>query len=85
MHGQAGRGARLFGAVNELVQKIFGGRSLTDKFDSQEYERGLSAAHAQLGEIAFAAVFAEGQQMTLDEAVAYALADTTPVETANEF
>jgi hypothetical protein len=48
-----------------------------DEIDSKNYERTLAAARNQLGETAFHAAFAEGQRMTLDEAVAYALSDST--------
>jgi hypothetical protein len=37
----------------------------------------MSAARASLGDEAFATAWAEGQEMTLDQAVAYALEEDT--------
>jgi hypothetical protein len=42
---------------------------------AQEYERTVAAGRAALGEAAFAAAWAEGRAMSLDEAVEYALGD----------
>jgi hypothetical protein len=42
------------------------------------YERTVAAARAALSEAAFAAAWAEGAAMMLDEAVAYALASLPP-------
>jgi hypothetical protein len=42
-------------------------------FDRTNYERSVTAARAQLDEATFAKAWAEGQAMTLDKAVAYAL------------
>ena len=41
--------------------------------DRAEYERDLAAARAKLSEDAFAAAWAEGRTMTLEQAVEYAL------------
>lgn len=38
------------------------------------FDRALAAAHAQLDEATFASSYAQGQMMTIDQAVAYALA-----------
>jgi hypothetical protein len=38
-----------------------------------DYDRDVAVARAQLGETAFAAAWAEGRAMTLEQAVAYAL------------
>jgi hypothetical protein len=38
-----------------------------------EYERQIAAARSRLGDSAFAAAWAEGQAMSLEEAVAYAV------------
>jgi predicted ATPase/class 3 adenylate cyclase len=45
-------------------------------FDRIHYERGVTAAHAQLDEATFNAVWEAGSKMTLEQAVAYALEDT---------
>jgi non-specific serine/threonine protein kinase len=80
------RAARLLGALNarvEMLQKCFMLPGIY-AYDLT-FERALTAARAQLGEDAFAVAFAEGQRMSFDQAVAYALADAALVETANEF
>jgi hypothetical protein len=41
----------------------------------EEYERTVSEARAALGEAAFAAAWAEGRAMSLDQAVEYALSE----------
>jgi hypothetical protein len=71
--GGAGRpeqAARLFGAAEAL-------RDLTNTprppADVADYDRTLAALRAALGEEAFAAAWAAGQAMSLDEAVALAL------------
>jgi hypothetical protein len=38
------------------------------------FEQEKAAAHAQLGEAAFAAAWAAGRAMTLDQAISYAVA-----------
>jgi hypothetical protein len=44
-----------------------------DPVDRDDHERAVALAHARLGEETFAAAWAEGQAMSLEEAVAYAL------------
>ena len=45
--------------------------------DRAEYEHGVAAARAQLDEEAFASAWAEGRDMSMDQAIEYAL-DQTP-------
>jgi hypothetical protein len=45
-------------------------------FDQIEYDHIVAAIRAQLDEATFAAAWAEGRQMTLDEAIAEALAES---------
>ena len=52
-----------------------------DEYDRRMYERIKAATRAQLAEAPFTAAFAEGQMMTLDQAIAYALADTAYMTT----
>jgi tetratricopeptide (TPR) repeat protein len=70
--GQPERAARLFGAVQALMDS-------TDitiaPADRVEVERGLPAVRAQMSEDAFAAAWAEGRAMTLEQAIAYALGE----------
>ena len=69
------RAAQLAGAAEALRAAI----GLTvEPFERGIYERAVAAAQAALGEEAFAAAFAAGQRMTLDEAVAYALGEENP-------
>ncbi len=60
---------RLWGAVHAL-------RDVTGAHippgERLEYERAVAAACIQVGEEAFAAAWAEGRAMTLEQAVAYA-------------
>jgi predicted ATPase len=66
------RAARLFG-VAEALRAPSG--SVIDLVDQPEYERQLATVHTQLDDADFGAAWAEGQAMTLEQAVAYALAD----------
>jgi hypothetical protein len=43
--------------------------------DLIEYDRNLAAVRSQLDEATFAQAWAEGQAMTLEQAMAYALKD----------
>jgi predicted ATPase/transcriptional regulator with XRE-family HTH domain len=64
------RAAQLWGAAERLRQSI-GCRSAPAS--RATYERALAAARAQLGDDAFAAAWAAGQALTLEQAIAYAL------------
>jgi hypothetical protein len=66
------RAARLWGAAERLRLAI-GCRPAPATRTT--YERAMAAARAQLGEQAFAAAWAEGQKMTLEQAIAEALDD----------
>jgi tetratricopeptide (TPR) repeat protein len=72
VQGQGERAARLFGAAEALraaleVQLSFGER--------EEYERDVALARAGLGEDAFAAAWAAGRSLTIEQAVAEAMAE----------
>jgi hypothetical protein len=66
------RAARLFGAAHSLRAPV---NSKIDLVDQPEYERQLSLVRDQLDETTFAAGWDQGQAMTLQQAVDYALAD----------
>jgi non-specific serine/threonine protein kinase len=68
--GQPERATRLGGAAAAL-QRVTGEQWIFDP--SRRFERRLAAARQALGEHAFAAAWAEGQAMTLEQADAYAL------------
>ncbi|HEU5102048.1 MAG TPA: tetratricopeptide repeat protein, partial [Roseiflexaceae bacterium] len=72
-HAQMGalRAARLFGAV-EMFRETLGAPLLPIYRD--HYQRGLAAARALLDQAAFAAAWEEGRAMTLEQAIAEALA-----------
>jgi tetratricopeptide (TPR) repeat protein len=69
-HGQAERAARLFGATAAWRSTP---ALLRMSFDPAGYDHLVSTARAALGEEAFAAAWAAGQAMPLEEAVRYAL------------
>jgi hypothetical protein len=66
----ARRAIRLLGAAAAFCETL---EAQPPVADDKEYERTVSEARAALGEAAFAAAWAEGRAMTLDQAVAYAL------------
>jgi tetratricopeptide (TPR) repeat protein len=68
------RAARLWGVAATLRDAIGAPHPLNRR---EEWERELGAARAELGEAAFAAAWAEGQSMSLEEAVRYALEAAT--------
>ena len=82
---EAERGARILGAVKGEVELRWVGDSFSEKEVRQDYARSLSAARTDLDEAAFAAAFAAGQAMPLDRAIALALSDAAPVESAQLF
>ena len=65
------RAARLFGAAEGLRKPI---GSIIDLVDQPDYERQIALVRTQLDEAAFAAAWAKGQVMTLEQAIEYALA-----------
>jgi len=64
------RAARLLGAAEAFVEK---GGELMSHAHRVQYDRQVVAARAQLDERSFALAWAEGQAMTLEQAIAYAL------------
>jgi predicted ATPase/DNA-binding SARP family transcriptional activator len=69
--GMPERAARLLGAAD--LNRLHGFLSFRFYSKRADVEHDVAAARAQLGEEAFAAAWAEGQAMTLDLAIAYAL------------
>ncbi|HJZ48754.1 MAG TPA: hypothetical protein VKE41_16365, partial [Roseiflexaceae bacterium] len=70
--GQPAQVVRLFGAATRL-RDATGSPPLPDEHIA--YDRLLAAAREQLGEDAFAAAWAAGRAMTLEQAIAEALDD----------
>ncbi len=71
--GAAERAARLFGAIEITDPDI---RVHLYAHTLGFYEQGVAAARARLGDERFAALYAEGQAKTLEQAIAYALEET---------
>lgn len=75
--GEMAHGARLFGAAASLHEFPAAHR---DPSERAGYERNVMVARAALGEAAFAAAWAAGGAMTLEETIADALDDTPSAE-----
>ncbi len=78
--GVAERGVCLLGAMSKPIQVQFVELGEYEKIIKMDFERARAAAHVQLDEAQFATAFAEGQTMTPEQAVAYALANTPVTE-----
>jgi predicted ATPase/DNA-binding CsgD family transcriptional regulator len=74
--GQPVRAARLFGAAEALRERVGAAPHLPWR---AEHERRVTDAWMSLAEDAFAAEWCEGRALSLDEAIAYALAFEQPV------
>jgi hypothetical protein len=74
--GRPDRAARMLGAA-EALREVMGMRAFARSADYQrtDYEDVLAATRAALGDEAFASAWAEGRMMTVEDAVAYALAN----------
>jgi tetratricopeptide (TPR) repeat protein len=70
VRGQAARAARLFGAAAALREAMGIQLSISEE---AEHERDFSIARSGLGELAFAAAWAEGRAMAVEQVVADAL------------
>jgi predicted ATPase len=70
--GQAEKAARLFGAIDALFEAT---GYIIDPDDKVEYDRNLEAVRSRLDPETFERAWAEGQAMTLEEAVAEATED----------
>jgi predicted ATPase/DNA-binding SARP family transcriptional activator len=73
--GQARRATQLLGAAQAQCEAIGASPPVADP---AEYDRTVAAARGALGEEAFAAAWATGRALSLDEAITYALDDNTP-------
>ncbi len=68
--GKLEEGARLFGAAEAVLEGI---DRHTDPIDQKEVDQYIAAVRAQLSEAAFAAAWAEGRALTLEQAIELAL------------
>jgi tetratricopeptide (TPR) repeat protein len=66
------RAVQLFGAADKLLVATNWRMAPKDK---TTYERNVATTRAQLGEERFRTAWGEGQAMTLEQAIAYALSD----------
>jgi len=69
------RAGRLWGAAARQREEI---SSFLPPRERAEYERHITAAHAVHGQAAFAEAWEAGRAMTLEDAIAYALAEESP-------
>ena len=79
--GPPERAARLLGAVEALYEAFHIRLNYVDQI---EHDRYVAAARTQLDGVTFAAAWAEGQAMTLEEAIAYALLEPESPLPAND-
>ncbi len=70
--GKPERTACLIGWADEMRQKI---DDIRPKLEQARVDKIIAACLAKLGEVAFSDAYDEGQKMTLEEAVAYALSE----------
>jgi predicted ATPase/DNA-binding CsgD family transcriptional regulator len=73
--GRPTRAARLFGTAEALRERV--GAAPHPPWRA-EHERRVAATRASLGDVAFAAAWAEGRSLSLDQAIAYARAADEP-------
>lgn len=76
MTGKPEQAARLFGAVESLVESI-GMAGRMNPSDQKEFDDYVTIVRAQLDDASFAAAWAEGRAMTMEQAIAYALENGT--------
>jgi hypothetical protein len=70
LESQAARAVRLLGAAESIRERA---NILLELIDRADYEHCRAMAQARLGAAAFAVAWAEGQAMTLEQAVNEAL------------
>jgi tetratricopeptide (TPR) repeat protein len=68
--GDMQRAARLFGKTNNFYTQL---RFLLSPIERQNHEHDVAASRTALGNEVFSALLAEGDAMTMKEAIAYAL------------
>ena len=78
--GRFSRATRLYAAADQLIEADREIIAMPE--DREEYKRDIAHVRDRLGEAEFAAAWAAGRAMSLEEAIAYALAATGPLATA---
>ncbi len=76
--GRAERAAQLFGAAEALREVA---STPLPPYQRADYNRNIAAVRAQLDEAAFAAAWAEGRAMTMEQVVVYALEEISTMPT----
>jgi predicted ATPase/DNA-binding XRE family transcriptional regulator len=71
---QPGRAVRLLSAVEGLQEHV-GDMDLVFVVNPENHNRNIAAAREQLGDTAFNAAWSEGNAMTMEQAIEYALAE----------
>jgi DNA-binding CsgD family transcriptional regulator/tetratricopeptide (TPR) repeat protein len=79
LRGQPARAARLSGAA-EALRKAIGHPAQPLERVNYDYEAYLAATRAALGEATFEAAFSEGEAMSAEQAIEYALGTENPPE-----
>lgn len=74
---EASRVTRLLGAAAAALSTI---EVRLEPAEDVEFQRAMEAMRTQLDPAAFAAAWAEGRAMTLEQAIEYALANSTPTD-----
>ena len=70
IQGKAKQAVRLFGAIEAMYKRWEIGQPPTER---AEHDRAIAAVRAQLGEATFNLIWAEGQKITMEQAIALAL------------
>jgi DNA-binding CsgD family transcriptional regulator len=79
LRGRPARAARLFGAADALREAIDNPVVTPLERYNYDYKSYLAAARAELGETAFEAAFSEGQALSPEQAIEYALSADEPI------
>jgi hypothetical protein len=78
--GSAGapeKAAQLFSAAERIMETL---HERWSPVQQREFERNLAIARAQVDAVSWAAAWAAGRAMTLEQAIAYALEDETTAD-----
>jgi predicted ATPase/transcriptional regulator with XRE-family HTH domain len=74
--GEARRATILFSALNCMIERF---KTVHAPFVKSEFDQGVAAARACLGEAEWTVAWSQGRAMSLDEMIAFALEETDPI------
>ncbi|MGE5263485.1 MAG: tetratricopeptide repeat protein, partial [Acidobacteriota bacterium] len=80
-NGNPARAVQLFGATQALLDKLGG---VLAPSDFREFERHLASARARLDNSMYAAAWAAGQTLTLEDALALAMVESTALRPSDQ-